>query len=300
VKAPFHPTEAAARREMFPGSNSRVRPTQRGDRTALSHLLSLAAWKHLHLGWTDPLALLEEQPALVLEEYRTLLAALACPPEPEAICWLRLFAASNRTTPDAAWRLLWPPAEEQARRMNVSQAAILVLDDWLREPAAKSGFEQTHEVIFLKWMDRPLPSAGTIPGRIRRMESSDLSIVHELDREAFDPIWRNSRRALQEAFSGSSYATVVESHDQVLGYQISTVSPLGAHIARLAVSPDRQGQGLGGALVRDTVERFTASGVPQVTVNTQSDNLRSLDLYHRLGFRPTGQRFPVLEKELGE
>lgn len=130
------------------------------------------------------------------------------------------------------------------------------------------------------------------------MHPSDLTNVYQVDRGAFEPIWRNSRRTLEKAFKGSSYATVAEGHSCILGYQISTISPLGGHIARLAVSPDQQGQGLGHALARDAVSRLKATGVPQVTVNTQSDNQRSLELYGGLGFHPTGQRFPVLQKEL--
>jgi ribosomal protein S18 acetylase RimI-like enzyme len=33
-------------------------------------------------------------------------------------------------------------------------------------------------------------------------------------------------------------------------------------------------------------------------LNTQADNLRSQDLYRRLGFRETGQRYPVFETAL--
>ncbi len=283
---------------MFPGRNWQVRPTRREDRTAISQLLSTAPWKHIHLDWTDPLDLLQESPSLVLVEFQQPLAALACPPEPEEVSWLRMFVVSNRTKPHLAWRRLWPIAEGELVGMAAQQAAILALHDWMREPALASGFTRTHEVIFLKWRNRPLPLPASLPGKLRRMRSADLGQVCQVDHDAFEPIWRNSRRTLEGAFQGASYATVIEGEARVIGYQISTVSPLGGHIARLAVSPEHQGQGLGHELVRDAVERLRDSGVSQVTVNTQSDNQRSLELYRRLDFRVTDQRFPVLQKTL--
>jgi ribosomal protein S18 acetylase RimI-like enzyme len=283
---------------MVPGRNWQVRPTWQGDRTAISQLLLKAPWKHLHLDWTDPLDLLQERPSLMIVEFRQPLAALACPPEPKDVSWLRMFVVSDRTKPRIAWRELWPVAEQELEGMAAQQAALLALHDWMREPALASGFAQTHEVIFLKWRNRPLPPPASFPGNLRRMRPADLGQVHRVDHDAFEPIWRNSRRTLEGAFQGASYATVVEGEARVIGYQLSTVSPLGGHIARLAVSPDHQGQGLGHELVRDAIERLRDSGVPQVTVNTQSDNQRSLELYRRLDFHMTDQRFPVLQKAL--
>lgn len=283
---------------MFQQRHWRVRPTKRGDRTAISQLLSSSPWTHLHLDWIDPLDLLGESPALVLEEFKQPIACLACPPDPEEISWLRMFAASNRATPELAWDHLWLPAEEKAVELGVQEAAILTLHDWIREPARGSGFQQSHEVIFLKWSHLTLPPGEEISASIRRMQASDLPLVRSVDHQAFEPIWRNSEQVLKKALGQSGYATVLEADDELIGYQISTISPLGGHIARLAVSPERQGEGLGRELVRDALDQLGRSGISQVTVNTQSDNRRSIELYQRLGFRPTGQRFPVCQKSL--
>jgi ribosomal-protein-alanine N-acetyltransferase len=283
---------------MFQQRHWRIRATERGDRTAISQLLAAAPWTHLHLDWIDPLDLLDQSPALVLEEFQQPIACLACPPDPEGVSWLRIFAVSNRGTPEVAWEHLWPPAREKALELGVREAGILALHDWIQGPAQASGFDKTHEVIFLKWSSLSLPSRTEISPSIRRMRASDLPQVHSVDRQAFEPIWRNSKATLKQALGQSGYATVLESDDELIGYQISTISPLGGHIARLAISPARQGEGLGRALVRDALEQLGRSGISQITVNTQSDNRTSIELYQRLGFRPTGQRFPVFQKAL--
>ncbi len=64
-------------------------------------------------------------------------------------------------------------------------------------------------------------------------------------------------------------------------------------MARLAVLPEEQGHGVGAALVADLILHMQEAGGSKVTVNTQADNAASLALYGRLGFRRTGERYPV-------
>jgi len=46
-------------------------------------------------------------------------------------------------------------------------------------------------------------------------------------------------------------------------------------------------------LVTDALHQLHRRGFDRVTVNTQESNLPSLSLYARLGFRRTGQVYPV-------
>ena len=72
-------------------------------------------------------------------------------------------------------------------------------------------------------------------------------------------------------------------------------SPLGGHLARLAVRPDAQRKGIGTALVRDMLWQFERRGAERVTVNTQEDNQASLTLYQKAGFELTGESYPVFQ-----
>jgi [ribosomal protein S18]-alanine N-acetyltransferase len=111
---------------------------------------------------------------------------------------------------------------------------------------------------------------------------------------SFEPIWRLSMDDLRFAINKSTYCTVIERAGTIVGYQISSSAGIYGHLARLAVSPDLQGQGLGFALVQDVLEFFifelTFWGV---TLNTQHNNHSSIALYQRVGFHETGERFPV-------
>ena len=132
------------------------------------------------------------------------------------------------------------------------------------------------------------------------MSSSDLRAVAELDAAAFEPLWQNSLDALERAYAQRSYATVAGEGPELTGYQLSTGSPLGAHLARLAVRPTVQGAGVGTALVRDLLMRFKQRRQPHITVNTQSDNAASQALYERMGFVRTGEQFPVFVQSIQE
>jgi ribosomal protein S18 acetylase RimI-like enzyme len=88
---------------------------------------------------------------------------------------------------------------------------------------------------------------------------------------------------------------VAEYDTTIVGYQICTAANNGGHLARLAVLPEWQHQGIGSILVMDVQQQFFEQGYDQVTVNTQADNQTSLLLYEKLGFQRTGEAYPLYE-----
>jgi ribosomal protein S18 acetylase RimI-like enzyme len=54
----------------------------------------------------------------------------------------------------------------------------------------------------------------------------------------------------------------------------------------LAVAPDRQGEGLGRALVEAVEARLLALGCPKVQLMVRPDNTAVLGFYERLGYEP--------------
>jgi GNAT superfamily N-acetyltransferase len=61
-----------------------------------------------------------------------------------------------------------------------------------------------------------------------------------------------------------------------------------AHVGRLAVVPDRQGQGLGSGLLA-AVEAALPADVPELRLFTGERSAANLRLYARLGYRETGR-----------
>jgi ribosomal protein S18 acetylase RimI-like enzyme len=270
----------------------RVRPAQERDRRTLTDLIYLEDCVHRHLDWHPPLTWLGRQPCLVAESKRKLLATLICPPDPPEITWIRLFAVSSLLSVQMAWQALWPPAKGQL----CGQVAAITSQPWFRDLLEQEHFIHTHDVVSLLWVcecNPPQPRNQSV--FIRAMEREDLPTIVELDAAAFGPMWRNSPDALEIAWQQAVIATLAEVSGKIAGYQISTPHPIGGHLARLAVHPVAQRNGIGYALLWDLLDTFRQRGAQRVTVNTQKDNLASLRLYAKAGFRRTGEDYPVYQ-----
>jgi ribosomal-protein-alanine N-acetyltransferase len=271
-----------------------VRHALISDRNSLANIFHFEPFVHRHLDWRPPLDWLGYEPYLILEKQERPVAALACPPDPPGIAWIRVFSCQSRFPADTAWKLLWESAKENLKQMEVDSAAAIPLKDWFLNTIIKHGFKLQHHVVVLAWEKDNLDVLPTpSPVKIRRMRQEDLEKVHQIDQEAFGLIWRNSYESLQLAFNQAAYATVAENEDGITGYQISTPSPLGAHLARLAVTPRIQNQGIGYSLVYDLQQQFTNMRLSRLTVNTQDINQSSLALYDKAGFVRTGESYPV-------
>jgi ribosomal-protein-alanine N-acetyltransferase len=198
-----------------------------------------------------------------------------------------------------AWQTLWAPVRLDLIRKGRFLAAVIVLQEWFHGLLQASGFS-SHQAIVMLERQRQMPMEVSLPAgySIRAMLQYDLPAVAEVDAAAFDPLWQNSLPALEHAYPQAVLASVVETGGHVLGYQLSTRNPLGAHLARLAVRPDLQGRGLGRALVADLIQQADRHGMYHLTVNTQSDNAASLTLYQKTGFRETGDRYPVYQLQV--
>ncbi len=274
-----------------------VRPVSDKDLQRLANLIHFEALVHRHLDWRAPLDWVGYNPYLVAEHNDEILAALACPPDPPSVAWIRLFATSSEISVNLAWEELWNAACDQICNLgDTALVAAIPLQNWFRKLLEKSEFVRSHNVIVLSWRRAPRPSASrALPGFIRTMELRDINAVEELDKAAFGLIWQNSYSSLEVAFRQAAVATVLDNDGEIIGYQISTATPVGGHLARLGVLPGYQGQGIGYAILDDLLVQFERRGAHNVTVNTQSDNLNSLALYKKAGFKRTGEEYPVYQ-----
>jgi ribosomal-protein-alanine N-acetyltransferase len=277
-----------------------VRPAGRGDRRLIEALLAAARWRHQHLDWEDSLDLLHRQPFLLALDSGGLRACLACPEDPPGVAWLRLFAVHRDHGASGPWELLW----EEARRIlgvRTGTAAALTQQSWMRTLLEGSGFHETNAVLFLERRGPPPKSIRSGNVKVRPLRPDDLEDVLAIDQRAFTPLWQHSRSALEAALALADVSTVaVDANSRPVGFALGTFSALGGHLARLAVEPAHQRRGIGAVLTVDSLRRFHERGVPTVSVNTQADNHRGRALYDKLGFRETGQAFPVFELDLQE
>ncbi len=281
-----------------PQASRIYRPATVQDRTLLAALLATSSRKHQHLDWVDSTDLLGKQPFFLALEGNLPIGCLACPPDPPGVAWIRLFSVAAVTPCHQVWEQLWPVASTEAGRAGADRVAALLLENWMAPLLIASGFRQSNAVVFLKWQAGPLPPDATHEEHIRPMQADDLEEVLKVDWRAFKKIWRQSIDSLTEALRQAALATVIEHSGRPVAYQVSTATRFGAHLARLAVDPSHQGRGLGRTLVLNLLRTFQGQGLDRITVNTQADNEPSLRLYDRLGFRRTGQQYPVFEIDL--
>jgi ribosomal-protein-alanine N-acetyltransferase len=212
------------------------------------------------------------------------------------VAWIRLFANAGKIPAREAWDRLWEAARLELLGLGRRSAAAIVLQEWFRDLLTDSGFTTRQSIVMLEREEGEPPQPGPLPGTgIRPMMPYDLSAVAEVDAAAFEPLWQNSYDALRRAYPQAVLASVAERDEQVVGYQISTRNPLGAHLARLAVRPEVQGKGIGRALLADLFRNAAKRGISRLTVNTQSDNAASLTLYRKAGFREMNERYPVYQ-----
>lgn len=276
-----------------------TRPTLReatqGDVQKLANLIHFESFVHRHLDYRPPLDWIGEHPFLVLEKQNTLVAALASPPDPAEVAWVRLFAAAGST--ERNWSTLWPETRERlAADRRVQWCAAIPMQSWFELLLSRSGFQRTHSIVMLSWEGKPAPHPPhNTEATIRPLLPADLPDVLAIDRAAFPVLWQNSQTYLELAYRQSAIATLAVLNGKPVGYQISTATPMGGHLARLAVLPNMQERGIGYALLHDLLAGFARRGARTVTVNTQQDNCSSLNLYQKIGFDRTGEEYPIYQ-----
>jgi ribosomal protein S18 acetylase RimI-like enzyme len=284
---------------MMVGVDIRVRPAVLTDQRQIANLMHSSPTIHRHLDWRYPLDWIGSAPFFVLEDQGQIISALACPPDPPSMAWVRLFVNSGKLPIDESWRMLWDAARLDLAHKDGFTVAAIVLQDWYRHLLIISGFINRQSIVMLERdaqasLDISIPSGLLVRGMLQY----DLPAVAEVDVAAFEPLWQNSLPSLERAYPQAVLATVAQADGQIIGYQLSTRNPLGAHLARLAVRPELQGRGVGRALVADLIQQAERRSMYHLTVNTQSDNLSSLALYKKIGFHETGERYPVYQLQV--
>jgi len=279
---------------MILKTKSAIRKATSEDQQKLANLIHFGTLVHRHLDWRPPLEWIGHQPFLVLEKEDQIVAALACPPDPVSVAWIRLFVASDERDLLANWTQLFNHAYEMITPDPNLEIAAIPLQKWFQTLLDRCLFQPTTEVVMLIWDNGKIPDPQPKPDiALRPMNIDDLVLIEQLDKLAFGSIWHNSQSSLEYAFRQAVIATVAEIDGEIVGYQISTGMQMGGHLARLATHPQFQRRGIGCAILRDLMVQFKQRGAFRITVNTQKDNLGSIALYENSGFSRTGETYPV-------
>lgn len=121
------------------------------------------------------------------------------------------------------------------------------------------------------------------------MRQSDLAEVLALEEVVYPHPW--SMGNFVDSLSNSYQAWVLRDHNgDLLGYFLLMVIVDEAHLLNVAVSAEKQGQGLGRFLLNQAVACARGLGMESVLLEVRPSNTRALEIYERYGFKQIGRR----------
>ncbi len=272
-----------------------ITPFERRYRQSLDDLLFRHYQVHTHLDWRDVSDWLDttQSPVRLAWQQQRLVGVLGVAAPLNHTTWFRLAVLHDHMPGEEIMGALWENMASELHRMDTRIVSVLVTRSWVEHTLLHLGFHFQEEIITMRRDGEALPVLRPAGVTIRFMRVTDLQDIMAVDQQAFAPPWQLTLDELRLATRIASSYTVALHEENLVGYQISTVYRDGAHLARLAVLPGAQGQGVGSALLDDALRRFFKRRVYTMTVNTQIGNIRSQQLYARFGFQRNGYDLPV-------
>lgn len=168
----------------------------------------------------------------------------------------------------------------------------MLFENWLTPFVQLLNMSYRDEVVTFVRYHAPVLQ-GTSPFGLRVATMNDVPRLYAIDSQAFAPMWQMTPEDMRHARSAASTCTVALDENDIIGFQLSTAHHRNGHLARLAVLPQWQGQGVGTLLVNDMLRYFMRRHVDYVSVNTQLSNVVSQQVYRKLGFERNGYDTPI-------
>ncbi|MEI6043276.1 MAG: GNAT family N-acetyltransferase [Chloroflexota bacterium] len=159
---------------------------------------------------------------------------------------------------------------------------------------AEAGFHEIERIVYYEKPDvsftynyrQHAKNPLIMPFQARLLED-----LLKVDHEAFPWLWWNGRTELEYYLKQDGvtvYLTYLEEPSGLLspvGYFGFTLYERWAHLDRLAITHDNQGQRLGAYQLAYAIELMANRGAKRVTLSTQETNYQSQKLYEGFGFR---------------
>lgn len=117
---------------------------------------------------------------------------------------------------------------------------------------------------------------------MRTATRRDLVAIEELERATFPDPWPWS--AFASEIDGDAPPVVAECGGVLAGYMCRMLGPEELHITNIAVAPAYRRQGIGAALLTDTIEFAVCKGCRWIYLDVRPSNEAARALYERFGF----------------
>lgn len=137
-----------------------------------------------------------------------------------------------------------------------------------------------------------------VSGCTQRLSPRQLGRAARIDLAAFGREWALDDGALHDVCSATPRHRLRAAGDAPVAYAVTGRDRRRGFLQRLAVHPTAQRQGLGRALVADSLGWMARRRVTSALVNTALDNEAALELYARTGFVRLPTLLRVYERSL--
>ena len=166
-----------------------------------------------------------------------------------------------------------------------------------------AGYTMMQDLVLLELLSPRRAAASAEASRSERiatrpLDTDQVTAASDIDIASFGSEWGLSESAIGDVCTATPRHRLRGAGEPLAAFAVSGRDGRQGFLQRLSVAPDRQRQGLGRALVIDSLEWMTRWRVQRVLVNTAVDNHAALSLYEGLGFRRIGERLRVYERSL--
>lgn len=123
-----------------------------------------------------------------------------------------------------------------------------------------------------------------------KVENADVAEIAEMELISFSDPW--TEQMFLDTFDFPQYRFFkLTDGGKIVGYVCYyIVADSEAHIASVCVAPELRGRGIGGELMKNTVNECTAEGIYDLTLEVRTSNSAALALYASCGFKSVGIR----------
>jgi ribosomal-protein-alanine N-acetyltransferase len=266
-----------------------VRPARDNDLPALRRLVETSARVHLHLDWWTLEDWIGNPACLIAEADQRIVGLGMGVRDASEVAWLRAVVMEDGLSVNVLLDVLLPSMLAALRLQGIRQLVCMAWANWLSDKLLEHSFSPMTRVVTLAQNDATFPPRKSMNGiLLREAEPTDLDTITALDHAAFGTEWWYSGTTFFRVMHDQTRFIVVERNGLPVGYGFGHAFGAQAHITRLAVHPEQQGQGIGTRLLGALIMHFRAQGAETITLNTQMDNEDALRLYRHFGFTSAG------------
>ncbi len=243
---------------------------------------------HQNLEWLSIEELLYHHQCHIGIDGDNIVCVLSIPKEDTDFAWVRLAASYNFSDSIEVMQLLWNRVEHILRQQDICSVYALSTNNWSETLLNSWGYTATGKIVALRRRHKSTPGVTQSLAKIREATYEDLCEITLLDNAVFNNMWQCSSQMLTMALNKAQYAIVALVNNTCIGYLLATINTNVLFIARLAVLPEYQRQGIGRALIVNLLDHYKDDKSIATEVVTQNDNYASIRLYQSLDFQLVG------------